>query len=51
MPVRSLALIVLVVALVAPAFARDWHIARFYTHMTVAQDGVDQRHRAPGRGL
>jgi uncharacterized membrane protein len=38
--VRALALIVLVVALVAPAFARDWHIARFDTQMSVAPDGV-----------
>lgn len=38
--VRALALIVLVVALVAPASARDWHIARFDTQMSVAHDGV-----------
>src|SRR5271165_4053602 len=37
---RALALIVLCLALAAPAFAREWRIARFDTQMTVAQDGV-----------
>lgn len=37
---RWLALVVLCAALAVPAFARDWHIARFNTQMSVAQDGV-----------
>jgi len=37
---RTLALVVLCAALTIPAFARDWHIARFDTQMAVAQDGV-----------
>jgi len=37
---RTLALVVLCAVLTIPAFARDWHIARFDTQMSVAQDGV-----------
>src|ERR1019366_2725785 len=37
---RTLALIILCLSLAIPAFARDWHIARFDTQMSVAQDGV-----------
>ena len=36
---RALALIVLTAALAVPASAREWHIARFATQMSVAQDG------------
>ncbi len=36
---RALALIVLGVVLAVPASAREWHIARFDTQMSVAQDG------------
>src|SRR5271166_757846 len=36
----SIFLALLCLALVAPASARDWRIARFDTHMTVAQDGT-----------
>ncbi len=32
----------LCLALLAPAFARDWHIARFDARMSVAQDGTTQ---------
>ena len=35
----GLAAVLLCLALTAPALARDWHIARFDTQMTVAQDG------------
>ena len=37
---KRLAFVALCLALTVPAFARDWHIARFDTQMTVAQDGV-----------
>src|SRR5271166_1754778 len=37
---RTLALVVLCVAFCVPASARDWRIARFDTHMSVAQDGT-----------
>ncbi|MGB8885158.1 MAG: DUF2207 domain-containing protein [Candidatus Korobacteraceae bacterium] len=39
---RTLALIVLCLAFVLPAAARDWHIARYITTMTVARDGTAQ---------
>jgi len=32
--------LLLCLVLIAPAFARDWHLARFDTQMSVAQDGV-----------
>src|ERR1022692_3209504 len=35
-----LLLCLLCLSLVAPASARDWHIERFDTQMSVAQDGV-----------
>ncbi len=44
-----LALLVLPRSSSLPAFARDWHIARFDTHMYVAPDGADHRQRAPRR--
>ena len=37
---RALALLVICLALAAPALAREWRIARFDTQMSVAQDGV-----------
>jgi uncharacterized membrane protein len=37
---RALALIFLCVVTIAPASAREWHLARFDTQMSVAQDGV-----------
>src|ERR1039457_3208963 len=37
---RTLALIILCLSLAIPAFARDWHIARFESHIYVASDGV-----------
>src|ERR1039458_5023435 len=37
---RTLALIVLCLSLALPASARDWHIARFESHIYVASDGV-----------
>ena len=39
---RTLILTVLCLALVIPAAARDWHIARYTTTMTVARDGTAQ---------
>ena len=39
---RTLALTVLCLALVIPTAARDWHIARYTTTMTVARDGTAQ---------
>ncbi|MGC2111641.1 MAG: DUF2207 domain-containing protein [Candidatus Korobacteraceae bacterium] len=39
---RSVTLLLLCFALAGPAFARDWHIARFLTSMTVAKDGTAQ---------
>src|ERR1035441_6773628 len=37
---RTLALIILCLSLALPAFARDWHIARFESHIYVGSDGV-----------
>ncbi len=37
---RIFTLFVLGISLATPASARDWHIARFETHMYVASDGV-----------
>src|ERR1022692_4045326 len=37
---RTLALIVLCLSLALPASTRDWHIARFESHIYVASDGV-----------
>src|SRR5580658_2917457 len=39
---RILALSVLCLALVLPAAAREWHISRFATTMTVSRDGTAQ---------
>ncbi len=39
---RTLILTALCLALVIPAAARDWHIARYTTTMTVARDGTAQ---------
>ena len=36
----ALVLVVFVAALSLPAYAREWHIARFDTRMSVARDGV-----------
>ena len=37
---RTFALVILCLSLAIPAFARDWHIARFESHIYVASDGV-----------
>ena len=39
---RTLALFVLCVVIAIPAAARDWHISRFATTMTVSKDGTAQ---------
>ena len=40
--IRDAALILLCLIMAVPAFARDWHIARYLTSMTVARDGTAQ---------
>jgi uncharacterized membrane protein len=40
--VKSVILLLLGLTLATPAFARDWHIARYLTSMTVARDGTAQ---------
>ena len=37
---RTFVLVILCLSLAIPAFARDWHIARFESHIYVASDGV-----------